>query len=91
MYSYSKDRQKNSALEVIGKWTVELYDVHSDMCIHLFCPQSSVQNELVLIQPEFKSQLLIAVEQYGMDVDDFERNYLTVSVMHALFLATQKY
>ena len=41
--------------------------------------QSKVQGELVKIQPDFKTELLSAVEQFHVDMENFEENYETVS------------
>ena len=41
--------------------------------------QGNVQDELVEIQPNFKTQLLAAVEAFDIDVTDYEKEYNEVS------------
>ena len=44
--------------------------------------QTAVQDELVRIQPQFKTELLNAVEQFTHDNESFDADYITVNFFH---------
>lgn len=61
---------------------ITLYTVDNRLTQDIICRlQNKVQDELVRVQPGFKSELLTSVEVFQKDVTDFGTSYDTVSIM----------
>lgn len=69
--------------ETICKWKgikITFYTVDNRFTQDVICClQNKVQDELVRVQPGFKSELLTSVEVFQKDVTDFGTSYDTVS------------